>query len=92
MSKKPNSVRPTFTAHRCLCNAYVEYRGEHFATMLDFEAAKEFARILSELEVLSSWSGAFVESGDGAQARWRMGGLIARHFGVSIDYRPGGKA
>ena len=87
MSKKTRNVRPSFTVSRGLPDAYIDHNGEHFATLLDYEAAKEFAHILSELETLSHFSGAFVESGDGDAARWRIGALIAKHFcGVTVPF------
>lgn len=87
MSKKTRNVRPSFTATRGLYDAFIEHEGEHFATMLDFEAAKEFARILSELESLSQFSGAFIESADGDAARWRIAALVAKHFcGATVPF------
>jgi hypothetical protein len=80
---------PPFKANRGLTGAYVEKDGEHFATLHMFDAAQEFARILNDLEQLSTYSAAFVGNGTIEQSRWRVGALIAKHFGVVLDHSKG---
>lgn len=87
MTKSRKQKQTAFVATRGLCNAYVECRGEHFATLNDYDAAKEFADILNRLEAISDWTSAFVGDGTVDQSRWRIGALIARHFGVAIDFQ-----
>lgn len=84
-SRKPKPA--VFVAMRGLSNAYVECRGKHFATLNDYDAAREFADILNRLETISDWTSAFVGNGTVDQSRWRIGALIARHFGVQIDFQ-----
>lgn len=77
-------AKPIFTATKGLAHAYVEREGAHVATLNDIEAAEELARILTDLERLSWHSGAFSDHADPDQARWRIGAIVARQFGVEI--------
>lgn len=80
------TAKPIYTAARGLSGGYVERDGQHVATLNDFEAAQDFARILTDLERLSWHTGAFSDAAETSQARWRIGAIVAHQFGVQIDH------
>ncbi|MBV2149261.1 hypothetical protein KRZ98_13370 [Sphingobium sp. AS12] len=84
-AKSRRQLNPMFVMHRGITAGYVYKNGEYFASFGCPESAQAMVDILNAIEQFAP-HGSIANGSSLEDNRYRIGGIIAKHCGVSVDY------